>query len=263
MVIRILLFVLALVLAPISTVLAQSSPDLKKLDEISDEALQMVKVKRYEESERLLEYFSTQFLSMTVEAKFFSMDELRIITVAHNEALVTVQDESLSYDKKVNAVTKLRLVTDAVYSNHQPLWTEMEGQIMSTFNQTKIAMKNKDSDGFYSYINRLLNQYDLIYPSLKVDVAPEKIQKLDARMSFIEQYRPQVFSDSTSQKELEALEKDLESIFDEMTEDETDPSLWWVIISTGSIIILTLSYVGWRKYKGDKEEKKSDKELNN
>ncbi|WP_108671140.1 sporulation protein YpjB [Peribacillus acanthi] len=262
MVIRILLFVLALVLAPISTVLAQSSPDLKKLDEISDEALQMVKVKRYDESEKLLEYFSTQFLSMTVEAKFFSMDELRIITVAHNEALVTVQDETISYEKKVNAVTKLRLVTDAVYSNHQPLWTEMEGQIMSTFNQTKIAMKNKDSDGFHSYINRLLNQYDLIYPSLKVDLAPEKIQKLDARMSFIDQYRPQVFSDTTSQKELDALEKDLESIFDEMTEDETDPSLWWVIISTGSIIILTLSYVGWRKYKGDKEEKKSDKELN-
>lgn len=41
-----------------------------------------------------------------------------------------------------------------------------------------------------------------------------------------------------------------------MDEDEADPSLWWVIISTGSIIIATLSYVGWRKYNGDKEMKK-------
>ena len=41
-----------------------------------------------------------------------------------------------------------------------------------------------------------------------------------------------------------------------MDEDEADPSLWWVIISTGSIIILTLSYVGWRKYQGEKEIRK-------
>lgn len=42
-----------------------------------------------------------------------------------------------------------------------------------------------------------------------------------------------------------------------MEDDEADPSLWWVIISTGSIIIMTLSYVGWRKYQGDKELRKN------
>ncbi len=35
---------------------------------------------------------------------------------------------------------------------------------------------------------------------------------------------------------------------------EADPSLWWVIISTGGIIVLTLSYVGWRNIKAEKEK---------
>jgi sporulation protein YpjB len=44
-----------------------------------------------------------------------------------------------------------------------------------------------------------------------------------------------------------------------MDQDQADPSLWWVIISTGSIIIMTLSYVGWRKYKGDKDIQKDQR----
>jgi sporulation protein YpjB len=259
---KILFIAIVIVFIPFSTTFADSSSKLEKLDEISDEALQMVKIKRYDESEKLLEYFSDQFLKMTSEEKLFSMDELRIITVAHNEALGAVQDEQVSYEKKLNAATKLRLVMDAVYSYHQPLWTEMEGQIMQTFSATKQAVKDRDSDQFHQHVNKLLIQYDVIYPSLKVDVKPEKIQKLDARINYIDQYRRLVFAESSSQKELEALQTDLESIFDEMTEDESDPSLWWVIISTGSIIILTLSYVGWRKYKGDKEKGKTDKEHN-
>ena len=66
-------------------------------------------------------------------------------------------------------------------------------------------------------------------------------------------------TDQKAQLELDALQYDLKTIFENMEEDEADPSLWWVIISTGSIIILTLSYVGWKKYKGDKEAKNLQK----
>ena len=79
---------------------------------------------------------------------------------------------------------------------------------------------------------------------------------MDARIEFIDKYRPEILAENVSHMELEALEAELQLLFDEMTEDEADPSLWWVIISTGSIIILTLSYVGWRKYKGDQEKEK-------
>ena len=70
------------------------------------------------------------------------MDELRIITVAHNEALMTIKIE-VRDSEKINSVTKFRLVMDAVKSTHQPLWTEMEDQMMNTFRQTKDAANIK------------------------------------------------------------------------------------------------------------------------
>jgi sporulation protein YpjB len=92
---------------------------------------------------------------------------------------------------------------------------------------------------------------------MKIDVSAENIQRIDARINFIDEYRSEVVNNVKSQQELEGLEMDLKNLFENMDEDEADPSLWWVIISTGSIIILTLSYVGWRKYQGEKDMRKN------
>lgn len=234
-------------------VYAESSSNLEKLDNISDKALEMAKLKRYDDSEKMLTFFSDQFIKKTAIEPILDMDELRIITVAHNEALLTIRDMDKGDSEKINSVTKFRLVMDAVKSTHQPLWTEMEDQMMNSFRQTKDAAIKQDTIAFNNQLNLFLSQYEMIYPSLKVDLSRETIQQLDTRIQYIDQYRPEVIRKSGSQKELEALQEELTSVFEEMGQDDTDPSLWWVIISTGSIIIMTLSYVGWRKYKGDRE----------
>jgi sporulation protein YpjB len=251
-----ILFSVLLLIAPFAAYAEPTSP-VDELDNISDEALQMVKLHRYEDASRLLKHFSEEFLSVTGNGRPFSMDELRIITVAHDEAIEAVASAEMGHNERMNRVTKFRLVIDAIASTHQPLWTEMEGPIMTVFNDMKQAAYEGDNDQFHSNLNSFLSLYNVIYPSLKIDITPDRIQKVDAKVSFIDQYRPQVLTEASSQDELETLEADLQNIFDDMTEDEADPSLWWVIISTGSIIILTLSYVGWRKYKGDNDKSKN------
>ena len=124
---------------------------------------------------------------------------------------------------------------------------------MTAAQDTRKAVKDQDSVAFQEELNRLLAIYNILYPSLKIDVTPEKFQQVDAHLKFIDQYRPQVLSDSSKQKDIADLEGQLRDIFDEAEKDDTDPSLWWVIISTGSIILMTLSYVGYRKYKAREE----------
>ncbi len=258
-----LILFLALLIFPTMSVNAAPTSTIIKLDHISDEALQMVKLHRYDDAEKLLKYFSDQFLSETEKERIFSMDEIRIITVAHRDALESTKSAEIPHSEKMNRVTKFRLVVDAISSGHQPLWTEMEGPIMTSFQNVRQAVNNGNNVNFQSNFNSFLSLYNMIYPSLKIDIPAEQIQSLDAKVNYIEQYRPTLLSKSANQQELEALGNDLQTIFDEMTTDEADPSLWWVIISTGSIIILTLSYVGWKKYKGNQEQEKNrPKKLN-
>lgn len=253
-----LICMLVFSLAPISVFADQPTP-IDKLDEISDEALQMVKFQKYEEAKKLLDYFSNQFSIIAEKKRPLTMDEVRIVTVSRDEAMEATVSPNMNYQERISRLTKFRLVIDAISTSNKPLWTEMEDQILTTFHQVKEAAYNGNTNKFNTSFNSFLSLYNIIYPSMKIDVPVENIQKLDARINFIDVYRTQIVSNSKSLKELDGLETDLKKLFSDMDQDQTDPSLWWVIISTGSIIIMTLSYVGWRKYKGDKDTQKDQR----
>ncbi|WP_075982115.1 sporulation protein YpjB [Bacillus massilinigeriensis] len=241
-----------LLLIPLSAEAETTSP-IEKLDRISDESLQMVKSERYEDAQKLLQYFSNQFETIKGEHSL-TMDELRMVTFFYDEALEATTGVDMMKEERIKKVTKFRLIMDALNSEYQPMWAEMEDSIMQTVGEVRKAAKKKDIETFHSELNSFLSQYELIYPSIKLDIEAERIQKLEARINYIDHYRSQVIESSTSQKELELLESDLHQIFTQVSEDDADPSLWWVMISTGSIIIVTLTYVGWKKYRGQREK---------
>jgi sporulation protein YpjB len=251
---RVVIFICILTLLFPITIHADETSPIDKLNSISDEALQMVRSSRYDDAHKLLLYFSEEFISM--DQRPFSMDELRIVTVAHNEALEATSNDSMEHSEIVNKVTKFRLVMDAINTGHQPLWTEMEGQVLMVFGGVKEAVKSGHAERFHEQLNSFLSLYQMIYPSLKLDIRSEKVQRLDTKINYIDHYRPKVLSEESSMKDLDSIESDLKSIFEGMTEDEADPSLWWVIFTTGSIIVATLSYVGIRKYAGEKSQKR-------
>ena len=112
---------------------------------------------------------------------------------------------NMKYEERINKLTKFRLVIDAIATSHQPLWTEMEDQIMTAFHQAKEAAINGDTAHFHTNFNSFLSLYNVIYPSMKIDVPVENIQRLDARIDFIDEYRSQVVNNSKSQQELDGL----------------------------------------------------------
>ncbi|WP_059170946.1 sporulation protein YpjB [Bacillus sp. FJAT-27445] len=250
---KIFLIVLFLLSFPVQ-VLADGRPAaIEQLDTLSDDAFQMVKDQRYEDAEKLLNYFSEQLRSMSGGRFPFSVDEARIVSMSRDEAMEAVASPSMEYNERLNKVTRFRLVMDALASSHEPLWAEMEDQVMGSFLLAKKAALEGKSMEFHVNLNSFLSLYDLIYPSMKINVGADSIQRLNARVDFLSSINPVTPASKEEKVELNELEASLQDIFEGVEEDEADPSLWWVIISTGSIIILTLSYVGWKKYKADRE----------
>lgn len=237
------------------TAMADGQPAaIVKLDSISDDAFQMVKNQRYAEAQKLLNYFSEQFDGISSDRFHLSLDEARIITVSHDEALEALASPAAAHQERLNKVTRFRLVMDALATSSEPLWIEMEDRVMSTFAKAKSSAYEGNPETYHMNVNSFLSLYNLIYPSMKIDRSAEDIQRLDAKVGFLEDFQPSGSPAKAEKEEFEALESSLQAIFDGAEEDEADPSLWWVISSTGSIIILTLSYVGWRRFKADTEQ---------
>ena len=122
------------------------------------------------------------------------MDELRIVTIAHNEAVEATTNASMDPDERINRVTKFRLVIDAISSTKQPLWTEMKEPMLTVFNEVKTAALNGEREVFNERLNSFLALYEVVYPSMKIDVSSERIQKLDTRINFVDQYRVEILT---------------------------------------------------------------------
>ncbi|MGN1402449.1 MAG: sporulation protein YpjB [Bacillus sp. (in: firmicutes)] len=239
-----------------------ASSEVEGINRLSDDALLLAKSNRYDKTLEILEDISRELVGLTANGRSLEMDELKVVTTAYDEAYAAMSSRSSSHEEKIKAMTKLRLTVDAAHSQHQPLWSYMEDQMIATFIHTKEAAMDQDTQAFHSNLNQLLAQYDLIHYSLKLELGEERFQALDARFAFLDQYRPEILHQESSQREIDSLRYEMEKIFDGQEEDEADPSLWWVIITTGSIIVMTLAYVGYRKFKGHKKEDEVRRKLN-
>ncbi|GIN70073.1 sporulation protein YpjB [Bacillus sp. J14TS2] len=240
------------------SVLAKSQTAMQELNHIADEALQLTKFGRFEEAKNLLEQFGDTFAKQGTKPESLTMDELRVVTAVHYEALNALTSVTLSHEDRVKRVTSFRLATDAVTSQYQPLWFGMEDNILGSFQNVKNAALEGDKVLYNEELNDFLTKYAVILPSLKIDLSVEKVQKVDSRITYLDRNRSS-FSEQSWLQELDQIEADLKSLFSGTQKDDTDPSIWWVIMMTGGIIITTLSYVSWKQYRGEKKFKKSSK----
>ncbi|GAA3327462.1 hypothetical protein GCM10020331_067500 [Ectobacillus funiculus] len=118
------------------------------------------------------------------------------------------------------------------------------------FRRWKQRYKKQDDEQFQRTLNTFfLYEFDIIYPSLVVDLPKEEIERLNAHLSYLDEFRNVMAKKMRAdKKQMQVIRQDLETVFQSPNKDEATPSLIWVMISTGSIIIFfTLTYVAWRK----------------
>lgn len=221
------------------------------INQLADEALNYAKTNRFEETKNVV-----QTINNILNSNFiFTADEIRTLQSSYNETIRSLEESSINKQLVLRNLTKYRLIVDAVFTEYMPLWSEMEEPVLTAFQSVKDAYHDENNERFISELKDFLSIYDLIYPSIVLDLPIKKVQKVDAQIQYLEQNAERLFMSERGMETMEAIQTDLQSLFEEGSdEDEADPSLWWVIISTGGIIVLTLSYVGWSKYKAEKEK---------
>lgn len=227
-----------------------------EMTELLDDSLQLVKQEEYDKATQLLTYFSKQFLTVDQKKKI-APEHIRVISLAYDKALKSLEGQGINKQIKIDDVLALRLVLDAEVSKYQPLWMEREENVMSTFGKIENAMQKEEHDHFQEALNVFLHEFDIIYPSLMVDLSEEELQRVNSHLSYLDEFRYMMIQNKSGQTQVKIIKDDLKNIFRTAKKDEVDSSLIWFMTVTGGIIIFTLTYVGWRKYKGEKEKQKS------
>lgn len=228
------------------------------LDVLLDNSIQFVQEEEYDKATEVLTYFSQQFLKHErVDANKVLPEHLRTISLAYDEALQSLETEGIDKQLKMDNILALRLVLDAEVSTYQPLWLERKQNVMDALANVEKAMEKEDSISFQRSLNKLLHEFDIIYPSLTISLPEKQLQRVNAHLSYLDEFRHMMLKNKSGQTQLKVIKEDFVEVFQEVKRDEASFSLIWFMIITGLIIFLTLTYVGFRKYKAEKDKKKS------
>ena len=148
-----------------------------------DHALQLAKAKKFTESEMIVD----NIMQMLQDSPSFSGEEIRILQVSYNEIKRTFESDNFSDEEAIRNLTKFRLAVDALLTEHEPLWTDMEDSVITAFESVKDAVIHNDKENIHKEWDVFLSVYDIIYPSIVLDVDYEKIQKVDVQIQYLQQ----------------------------------------------------------------------------
>ncbi|MED4072537.1 sporulation protein YpjB [Priestia endophytica] len=240
------LFCMILLLQKGVTVQAESS--WSTLNELADQALSLAQQEHYKEAITFMDRFNDELTPVNRESLHISTEQFRILQYSHSLALQALEQGN-NEEEPSSKVMQFRLLVDALQTNHQPLWTEMEEEMLSTFGKVKENAETGDQVAFQEDLAVFLQQYDLILPSAQVDRNQQDIEKMNDHVAFLNNQSLEAMSDGEKEAYFKQIEKDLQTLF-EKAPFQSDVSTFWVMMTIGSIIVTTLLYVGWRKYIG-------------
>lgn len=223
--------------------LSSESEYIKKLVQHSDELYQMIRSNQFEQAKQLSRQiekdWSSKHYSLTLkEAKMLSFTFFQV-----KESLNRVD---LSKTECENRALQFRLVTDTLQTNYQPLWKESKIKVIKQFEQCQ--QNSLECTTF-------LEQFHLLLPAISLDVTEERYVRLQSYVAFLERLTKENDLNEYDEQ-LEEIKQELVLLFDQQEENAVDPGFIWFVLMVGSFIMLSLLYVGWKKYKGEQEAKK-------
>ncbi|RYM05406.1 hypothetical protein EWH99_06410 [Sporolactobacillus sp. THM7-7] len=223
---------------------------IEALVELSDRIFQYADTNRLNAAKSLLDEFNQQWSKQKAD---FSETEVRVVDSAALQ-LKLLLDSNVNHSESRNAAITLRLCMDALATDDDPLWKKMRSRVTDPVAAMKKALESKNRAAFQSEMNRFLDGYALIYPSLVLDVRPDSLRLLDEVVSDISQRRVWIGREKERIRQLNRLDRELSIVFRQSPASYEDRLLIFVT-AVGGFVLTVLFYVSWRKYLGERRKK--------
>lgn len=225
-----------------------------KINELSNHVLQLGKQKKYEEAKQVIGNFSNLFLKNAFE-QGLTIEEIKMIIYSYEQAESALTSITMSDKDRLNKLLQFRLTVNAVTNKHQPLWLDTEKLVIEPLTKAIHANKQGNSNQFHMQLNEFLANYEIIRPSLVISLPEHEAERYDSYVKYIEHVRNNISELNEKNKQLREIEKEFKLLFQQHKQSNVEPELLGLIYIIGSFIAITLIYVGWRKYKGERRKK--------
>lgn len=227
----------------------ENEQNWNKLNELAEQVLQLGKQRKYEEARQIIANFSTDFLKLLPEQKL-TLTQIKTVITAYEQADEALTSVKMSDEERQNKLLQFRLTVNAVTNKHHPMWLDAKNLVLEPLTKAIQAIRKNEPHQFQMHVNEFLTNYEIIRPSLIISLPEQEYERYNSYVKYIENNRHNI-----DQNQIIMIQNEFNSLFENMKFSNAEPELIGLMYIIGGIISITLIYVGWRKYKGEKHKK--------
>jgi sporulation protein YpjB len=225
-----------------------------------DQILDLTKKGDYVHASNLLDQYSASYWEKNTPIKNYTPKDLETIDVTMANAKQSLKNDGADQQEKIGDILGIRLLVDAETTTVQPMWKELKKSVMTPLDNMIASYKRGDLEEYQIQLNQFLNQFEIIYPALLVDIPYEEIKKVNSLISFLDDFRINTKEIPAFSQKLDSTKDEMILIFSQNANTILTPT-FWTLFTTGGIIIGTLCYVGIRRYIGEKKISKKRRDI--
>jgi sporulation protein YpjB len=233
----------------------------QKMDRLSQEIYQLTKDGKYSEAKKNLAELGVLFSEMK-PPKGLSIEAINAISdtiIKAKRAFAAVQAEP---NRLLWHALQARLVIDSLTHEKQPLWKNYYNSYQEHINKMMLLTAGRKTAEFSRAFAQNLQLYQTLKPAITVYASSQQVEILYSIYSFLlQETRKAEYNWEAISNALEELNRLVDRLF--VGEDRStfapgippeSPIL--IIALFASIVLTSLGYVGWKKYKAEQHAKK-------
>ncbi|MFB4163398.1 sporulation protein YpjB [Alteribacillus sp. JSM 102045] len=246
-------FVLSLFLCSIGQTMAEehAALDMKVMDEKASLMYDLVKEGKYEEAKQIHEWMVVHFPSVSFDDYNMNSNQMSELFRAFDRAGEGVTRTELDEQQRIQYVFSFWLTVDAVISQENPLWKKSAERLLLMLDDIEEKVKKGQINEARQAFQGWQAQFEMIRPAIYTGVNEKSYLPFISFVRYLDHNSG--WLQSKDAQEIEKLRSSFQEVLSEEEQSGADPSLWIVMMSIGSAIFVSLTYVGWRKYKGEKQ----------
>ncbi|QDI89971.1 hypothetical protein EPH95_01290 [Salicibibacter halophilus] len=227
----------------------QGQEDWAYIDAEAEEIVTLVQSENYEEGRARLQALADDLTAADYEAMALDVHDMGTIIMSYERLAGGLTEVSLARDERLAEAMGFHYAVDAVLHPENPKWKETRHDVEEQLAQLRDAASEGGSSFQHAW-NDWRKTFEMIHPAATLRLSPSEREEVRTLVSFMDEHSHRLKDEKEAQPFFDALEKQMIRLYEGDIE-ENDPSLITVIAIVGGAILLSLSYAGWKKYRGE------------
>ncbi|MGY4690090.1 sporulation protein YpjB [Salibacterium sp. K-3] len=225
-------------------------PTMEMVDDKAASMYEMAENGQFEEAKQIHAWIAGRLPAISFDDYQLNTAQLTAFLRSFDRAGGALVDVDMEETERVRRILAFRLAADASIRSTNPIWKEHARTLAGRLDRIKEYLEKGETKKAEQLFHEWQRQFEIIRPAMYTGEQEENYMPFVSYIRFMDR---QNWSDDGQVSRVETLYDYFLKVLGDHKESAVDPSLWAVIFSIGSAVFVSLTYTGWKKYKGEKE----------